>query len=118
MSNQPNAENYFTTHITHTRQISVPSAGFEPAISAGEQPQTHALDRLAAATGNYINSYGKLCNILRKLHSNLSVQLTNHDFSPRYILVLVAVCNVFVFVCDCVCVCVCVCVRGGGMYSA
>ena len=40
---------YLTTHNTHNRQTSMPPAGFEPTISAGERPQTHALDR--AATG-------------------------------------------------------------------
>ena len=30
---------YLTTHDTHNRQISMPPVGFEPKISAGEQPQ-------------------------------------------------------------------------------
>jgi len=29
----------------------MPSAGFEPTISTGEGPQTHALDRAATGTG-------------------------------------------------------------------
>ena len=29
---------YLTTHDTHNRQISMPPVGFEPKISAGEQP--------------------------------------------------------------------------------
>jgi len=29
----------------------MPTAGFEPTISAGERPQTYALDRVARATG-------------------------------------------------------------------
>ena len=29
----------------------MPSVGFEPTISAGERPQTYALDRAAAGTG-------------------------------------------------------------------
>ena len=29
----------------------MPPAGFEPTISAGEQPQTQALDRAVAGTG-------------------------------------------------------------------
>jgi len=29
----------------------MPSVGFEPAISAGERPQTYALDRADAGTG-------------------------------------------------------------------
>ena len=40
-----------TQHNTHKRQASIPTAGFEPTISAGEQPQTHPLDRAATATG-------------------------------------------------------------------
>ena len=37
---------------THNRQISMPPVGFEPIISAGEWPQTHALDRAATGTGS------------------------------------------------------------------
>ena len=36
---------YLTTHNCHNRQTSMPTVGFEPAISAGERPQTYALDR-------------------------------------------------------------------------
>jgi len=36
---------YLTTHNTHNRQTSMPPLGFEPTISAGERPQTYALDR-------------------------------------------------------------------------
>jgi hypothetical protein len=28
--------------------------GFEPTISAGERPQTYALDRAAIGTGNFV----------------------------------------------------------------
>jgi len=41
---------YLTTYNTHNRQSSMPTVGFEPTISAGERPQTYALDR--ATTGN------------------------------------------------------------------
>src|SRR5215475_2266155 len=36
---------YLTTHDTHNRQISMPPVGFEPTISAGEQPQAARLLR-------------------------------------------------------------------------
>ena len=36
---------YLTTHDTHNRQISTPPVGFEPKISAGEQPQAARLLR-------------------------------------------------------------------------
>ena len=43
---------YLTTHNNHNRQTSMPSVGFEPTISAGEGPQTYALDRAATETGS------------------------------------------------------------------
>jgi len=49
---------YLTTHNTQKRQISIPAAGFKPAIPASERPQTHALDRAATGIGRptiYIN---------------------------------------------------------------
>jgi hypothetical protein len=42
---------YLTTHNTHNRQTSMTPVGFEPTISAGERPQTYALDRAAAGIG-------------------------------------------------------------------
>jgi hypothetical protein len=42
---------YLTTHNTHNRQTSMPPVRFEPTISAGERPQTYALDRAAIGTG-------------------------------------------------------------------
>jgi len=32
------------THNTHNIQTSIPTGGFEPTLSAGERPQTYALD--------------------------------------------------------------------------
>ena len=43
---------YLTTHNIHNRQTSMPPVGFEPTISAGERPQTYALDRAATGTGS------------------------------------------------------------------
>ena len=44
---------YLTTHTTYKRKTSMPPVGFEPTISAGEQPQTYALDRAATGIGNF-----------------------------------------------------------------
>ena len=55
---------YLTTHNTHNRQTSIPSVGFEPAIPAGERPQTYALDRAATWTGL------KQCTLLPQLYSS------------------------------------------------
>jgi hypothetical protein len=45
---------YLTTHNTHYRQTSMPPVGFEHTISAGERPQTYALDRVATETGRQL----------------------------------------------------------------
>ena len=42
---------YLTTRNTQNRQTSMPPVGLEPTISAGERPQTYALDRAATGTG-------------------------------------------------------------------
>ena len=44
---------YLPTHNNHNRQTSMHPVGFEPTISAGERPQTYALDRAATGTGYY-----------------------------------------------------------------
>ena len=36
---------YLTTHNTQKRPTSIPSLGLEPTITAGERPETNALDR-------------------------------------------------------------------------
>jgi hypothetical protein len=47
---------YLTTHNTHNRQTSMPPVRFESKISAGDRPQTYALDRAATGTGAHFNS--------------------------------------------------------------
>jgi hypothetical protein len=42
---------FMTTHNTHNRQTPTSPVGFEPTISAREQPQIYALDRAAIGTG-------------------------------------------------------------------
>ena len=42
---------YLTTHNTHDRKTSMPPAGFEPAILAGDRQQTYALDCTATGIG-------------------------------------------------------------------
>ena len=37
----------------------MPPVGFEPTISAGERPQTYALDRPATGTGHLIDTQSK-----------------------------------------------------------
>ena len=47
-----------TTHNTHKRHTSTPTAEFEPAVPASDRPHTLALDRSATGFGNY-RSYTK-----------------------------------------------------------
>ena len=47
---------YLTKHNTHKRKTSVSLAGFEPAISASERPQTYPLDRAANRIGTWLVS--------------------------------------------------------------
>ena len=51
---------YLTTHNTHSMHTSLPPVGFEPTISAGERPQTYALDRTATGTGSSTFTHVKL----------------------------------------------------------
>jgi hypothetical protein len=44
---------YLTTHDTHKRQTSMPTAGYEPAIPASERSQTHASDRTVTGIGTH-----------------------------------------------------------------
>jgi hypothetical protein len=44
-------DSFLTTHNKHNRQTSMPPAGFEPTISAGERPHTYSLDCSATETG-------------------------------------------------------------------
>ena len=51
---------YLTTHNNHSRQTSMPAVGFELTISAGERPQTYALDAWllgpAASSSDEVNN--------------------------------------------------------------
>ena len=68
---------YLTTHNTHNRQTSMTPVGFEPTISAGERPQTYALDRAATGTGNKMQLY-RLIGIISSSSSYISVMELGH----------------------------------------
>jgi len=63
---------YLTTHDTHNRKISMPPVGFEPTISAGERPQTYALDRAATGTGTHNRLLFLIFKIIRLPPHNIS----------------------------------------------
>ena len=81
---------YLTTHNTHNRQTSMPPVGFEPTISAGERPQTYALDCAATGTGifNYIEK--QICSgnslDIQKRKSTWIWCLVLNVFRPRRLL--------------------------------
>jgi hypothetical protein len=58
---------YLTTHNTYNRQTSMPPVGFEPTISADEQPKTYTLDRAATGTGTYSITAVKIASAVIRL---------------------------------------------------
>ena len=46
---------YLPTRNTHNRKTSMPPVGLEPTISAGERPQTYALERAATGTDSRLS---------------------------------------------------------------
>ena len=65
----------------HSKQTSMPPAGFEPTISAGERPQTHAFDR--ATTGIGIHTYTHTHTYIYIIFSLYFICLTKGD-RPNY----------------------------------
>ena len=57
---------YLTTHNIHNRQTSMTPVGFEITISAGERPQTYALDRAATGIGTSYLYGARIINIVLK----------------------------------------------------
>ena len=53
----------------------MPPVGFEPTISAGERPQTYALDRAATGTGLSSHTLSKTTNIKEHKTINLLIVL-------------------------------------------
>ena len=89
---------YLTPHNTHNKETSMAPVEFEPTISAGEQPQTHALDRAAIGTGFLIVMYYKNLKNARKAvtkrrhihkgHKKILISETNFTICSRLFLVM------------------------------
>ena len=80
---------YLTTHNTNNRQTSVPPAGFEPAITASERPQTQALYRAATGIGTLNPTSYKPSIILQiqSVNANLPpcpIKLSSNQFHVLY----------------------------------
>ena len=52
---------YYCHRVSNQLQLNMTPVGFEPTISAGERPQTYALDRAATGTGAYLKYYPEIC---------------------------------------------------------
>jgi hypothetical protein len=57
----------------------MPSAGFEPTISAGERPQTYALDRAATGTGEYCRIASQNAEIA-SLNAQANLHINNQEY--------------------------------------
>jgi len=68
---------YLTTHNTHNKQISMPPVRFKPTISAGDRPQTYALDR--TATGS-ITVHTKACHQTLSWAQLIRTMLSHYNF--------------------------------------
>ena len=69
---------YLTTHNTQNRQISMTPVGFEPTISAGERPQTYALDRAATGTGTFMIISGWIFLNIRSVSDKFVSKMKAH----------------------------------------
>jgi hypothetical protein len=59
----------------------MPPVEFEPTISAGERPQSHALDRAATGTGNVTSILTE--NVVRKFFRHVGIIFVLVHFSSR-----------------------------------
>ena len=62
----------------------MPPVGFEPTISAGERPQTYALDRAATGTGLYTRRWNNyFCQVLNgEISAGNEVEIEDTVFIP------------------------------------
>ena len=58
----------------------MPPAGFEPTISAGERPQTYALDRTATGTGKLIKYIIKIMSLYAVFSCKYSEKVFSNFF--------------------------------------
>ena len=79
---------YLTTHNNHNRQTSLPPVGIEPTISAGDRPQTYALNRAATGTGDkwyLLTAVGLSLDSSTHLHINNTDNKTNTENNTVFI---------------------------------
>jgi hypothetical protein len=71
---------YLITHDAHKPQNSITLAGFEPAIPASEQPQTHALECAATVIGQILELHllSRALFFLRQLITCFNYGLQEH----------------------------------------
>ena len=62
---------YLTTHNTHNWETSMPPVGFETPISAGERPQTYALDCADTGTGEVRSTHTVYLYVRKAVKTNI-----------------------------------------------
>jgi hypothetical protein len=76
---------YLTTHNIYDREISIPSAGFEPAIPARDRPQTLALDRsttgISKGEGKKNKKQNKTNKTNKQINKESNKQTPTHKIS-------------------------------------
>ena len=72
---------YLITQNTHNRQTSTSPVGFEPTFSAGERPQTHALDRAATGIGHLATYNTNITQYTNNSNQQYNAHLTHE---PTY----------------------------------
>ena len=61
----------------------MPRVGFEPTISAGEQPKTYALDRAATWTGEFVHLVGFIIKKYITMHGHTNVKSSYTVTGPQ-----------------------------------
>lgn len=84
---------HLTTHKSHNRLTSMPSAGFEPAIPASERPQTLTFNRPATRIGGCLSSVLTSCSLslLYKLADILHFALLSKGTAGKGLITLYSV---------------------------
>jgi hypothetical protein len=84
---------YLTTHNSHNRQISMPSAVFEPATPTSERPQAHSLDHAATGTGTCNTLIGGNSSQGRKVEPRTAKYILWHNLCYCCIGGVIILCN-------------------------
>jgi hypothetical protein len=69
-----------TKRNTYKRQNTVPLAGLEPTIPAGERPQTHTLESVVTGIGGFSYTQNFMQDILLKVCFSKCYQIVDENY--------------------------------------